>query len=66
MNDIFQNIIYFCVILNTVTLSMEGLYSDDQIDYLRVELNRYFTIIFMIEFVMKTFGMGVKSNFLSN
>ena len=45
---------------------MEGLYSDDQIDYLRVELNRYFTIIFMIEFVMKTFGMGVKSNFLSN
>lgn len=66
MNDIFQNIIYFCVILNTVTLSMEGLYSDDNIDDLRVELNKYFTIIFMIEFVMKTFGMGVKSNFLLN
>ncbi len=63
-SDIFERFLMICVLGNTITLSMEGLTEDEDVNLLRKKLNKWFTIIFIVELLIKLVGMGLKGKLL--
>ena len=56
---LFENSIIISVVLNTVILSFDGLFLDQQKNF--DIMNSSFTYIFAIEMGLKLYGFGVKS-----
>lgn len=54
---IYDNFMLFCVIANTVILSMSGFVSTDQSPY--SDINTAFTFIFAVDLVLKIFAYGI-------
>jgi hypothetical protein len=61
MNQYFEAFIFFVIILNTFTLSLDKYPDQDQdiLDFLNI-LNIIFTVIFTTEVVVKLVGLGVR------
>jgi len=55
---IFENIIVFSVIINTIILSLDGLVKDSGSLAVMDKMNLSFTIIFAIEMTIKLFAYG--------
>lgn len=58
MMGVFVNFILVIVILNTLTLALDGIFSSDTITELFSTANLSFTIIFAVEMGLKLVGLG--------
>ena len=59
-SDFFDNFIILMVILNTVSLGMMNLVHGEVND-MRLEANKIFTYIFIVEMILKLYVMGVRN-----
>ena len=64
-SSIWNNIIILCVILNTITLAMEGMDTSEKVKEIRKQANLSFTYIFAVEMALKLIGEGVKGTYSS-
>ncbi|KAA0155090.1 hypothetical protein FNF31_06158 [Cafeteria roenbergensis] len=58
-HPVFENLILLCIVANTVTLSIENYGMDDQLRDGLAIANVVFTIIFVVEMVLKLLGLGL-------
>jgi len=71
VSQLMNNFLLLCVILNTVVLAMDGLFSEESQINLLSTFNLVFTIIFIIEMGLKILGFGLKgayniNNYINN
>lgn len=57
-SDYSERIFIVFVMINTIILSMEGLIQNELINLLLDYLNVFFAIMFILELVLKIFGLG--------
>ena len=61
----FDYFIFLFVIINTIILSLDGLYSDSETIAIFSLMNTIFSLIFLIEMIIKLYGIGVKGIILN-
>ena len=59
-SNFMENFLLIAVMLNTCVLAMDGLFTSDESVSLLGKLNLVFTIIFIVEMVLKIMGFGIK------
>jgi hypothetical protein len=62
-SDIFNKTILLAVILNTISLGMEGIHLSKGSQDLRYNSSICFTYIFIVEMALKLVGMGISGIF---
>lgn len=55
-----DNLLLLCVMLNTCVLAMDGIFTEDDDIEMLAKFNLVFTIIFIVEMVLKILAFGIK------
>lgn len=64
-NTVFESFIMFCIVCNTVTMMIVYEGSSDSLSVYLEDINYFFTIVFIIELLLKLVSLGFSGFFIS-